>query len=496
MPMQTRLQALPVSRLLLAIATLMTATGCPGGSAEEGDGEGPSDATSATGGRGNFSAPLSSRATGGATGRNASVGTVTGGSAMTGVANIGGVANTTDSHAGNVQGGASGASAGRTEGSTVISPTLGGAAMQSHTASASGGKSVTSLASGGKTNHDATASGGKSGSVGGSAARGGSSAHGASTALGGSAGGTKSVGTTLQVGGTASSGGSTSTKASGSDLLVPESGALLGLYYGDASIAATATKLGCNVPMHLTYYAWTDDWTQDNTVEDLRAGRIPFVNWELFGAVLDDIIAGKNDTMIKQRAVAAKNLGKKLFLDFGAEMNGDWSPWSGAENGKSADKYIAAYRHVHDLFVQNGATNVIWAFCPNVTSEPVESWNEPLDYYPGDTYVDWMCVDGYNWGKSETWGMWQSFQEVFADIYPALASKNKPIIIGEMASTELGGSKGEWISQIIPTLKRDFPLIKGLVWFDINKETDWRISSSSASEAAFKAMANDPWFKQ
>jgi len=150
---------------------------------------------------------------------------------------------------------------------------------------------------------------------------------------------------------------------------------------------------------------------------------------------------------------------------------------------------------VHDLFVQNGATNVIWAFCPNVTSEPLESWNEPLDYYPGDTYVDWMCVDGYNWGKSESWSMWQTIHQVFEDIYPVLASKNKPILIGEMASTELGGSKAEWIGQIIPTLQTDFPLIKGLIWFDIDKETDWRISSSPASEAAFKTMANDPWFR-
>ena len=31
---------------------------------------------------------------------------------------------------------------------------------------------------------------------------------------------------------------------------------------------------------------------------------------------------------------------------------------------------------------------------------------------------------------------------------------------------------------MIPTLRDDFPLIKALVWFDINKETDWRISSS------------------
>jgi hypothetical protein len=321
---------------------------------------------------------------------------------------------------------------------------------------------------------------------------GGSLATGGNTATAGSA-----VGGSLATGGSTFTGGGTTSAGSGSGgspILAPESGALLGIYYGDASIAATASKLGKAVPLHLTYYAWQDDWTSGITAEDLRAGRIPFVNWELYGAAFDDIIAGKDDAMITQRAVAAGKLAKNLFLDFGAEMNGDWSPWSGAQNGKSSAKYIAAYRHVHDLFVNNGASNVIWAFCPNVTSVPDEAWNEPLDYYPGDSYVDWTCVDGYNWGTSSSGDSWQTFSQVFKDIYSVLATKNKPIIIGEMASTELGGDKAAWIAQIVPTLKSEFPLIKGLLWFDINKETDWRISSSAASEAAFKALANDPWF--
>jgi beta-mannanase len=127
-----------------------------------------------------------------------------------------------------------------------------------------------------------------------------------------------------------------------------------------------------------------------------------------------------------------------------------------------------------------------------VTSEPRASWNATLEYYPGDDYVDWTCVDGYNWGSTNGGG-WQSFHDVFEDIYATLATKNKPILIGEMASTEEGGDKAAWIDAIVPALQNDFPLIKALVWFDIDKETDWRISSSPASEAAFVRMANDPY---
>ena len=67
-------------------------------------------------------------------------------------------------------------------------------------------------------------------------------------------------------------------------------------------------------------------------------------------------------------------------------------------------------------------------------------------------------------------------------------------MIGEMSSSQAGGDKGKWIDEIIPTLRASLPLIKCLVWFDINKEADWRISSSPESEAAFIRMARDPYF--
>ena len=134
-------------------------------------------------------------------------------------------------------------------------------------------------------------------------------------------------------------------------------------------------------------------------------------------------------------------------------MNGD-EGWS----GNNAPLYVAAYRHIHDIFVAEGATNVIWAWCPNVTD--VDNSNATtMNYYPGDDYVDWTGVDGYNWGSTN--GGWQTFQEVFRNIYPLLAAKGKPIIIGEMASTELGGDKAAWIDAIVPTLTQRLSDVQG-----------------------------------
>jgi hypothetical protein len=274
--------------------------------------------------------------------------------------------------------------------------------------------------------------------------------------------------------------------SSGASILEAPSGALLGQYYGAGSVAQAAKKLGRTLPIHLTYYAWDADWTGTVTKADLAAGRIPLVNWEPHHIDFSKIIDGSLDATIMARANGSKALGKKFFLDFAAEMNGD-EAWS----GNNAPLYVSAYRHIHDLFVATGAANVVWTWCPNVTD--VDGGNRhTMDYYPGDSYVDWTGVDGYNWGTKN--GGWQSFHDVFRNIYPLLAKKTKPILIGEMSSAEAGGDKAKWIEEIIPTLRNSFPLIKGLVWFDVNKEADWRISSSLASEAAFIRMANDPYF--
>jgi hypothetical protein len=277
------------------------------------------------------------------------------------------------------------------------------------------------------------------------------------------------------------------------DLLVPVQGALLGMFFGAERRQATETKLGRSVPVHLTYVAWNDDWPNEAAKPDIAAERTPLINLEPSDAKLDELVKGTYDAVLTKHAKSVKALEKPIFLDFAAEMNGNWSTWDGSHNGKNSAVYIAAYRHLHDVLVAGGASNIVWLWCPNVESEPNVAWNAAMAYYPGDDYVDWTCVDGYNWGTTNGGG-WQSFKQVFSGIYKELAAKGKPIMIGEMASTEEGGDKAAWIDAIVPTLRTDYPLIKALVWFDIDKETDWRISSSPTAQSAFVKMANDPYF--
>ncbi|MEH0400396.1 glycosyl hydrolase [Streptomyces sp. B21-088] len=226
--------------------------------------------------------------------------------------------------------------------------------------------------------------------------------------------------------------------------LVPSEGALLGHYYGDGTVEETVARIGTTPGIHLTYYGWDDDWSaSEATRDDLSGNRIPLVNWEPFDVDFDDIIDGSLDATIEKQADGAKELEKPFFLDFAAEMNEE-EGWGGHD----PERYIAAYRHIHDVFDDRGASNVVWVWAPNVT----DSADAPaaMSYYPGDRYVDWTGVDGYNWGTSDPDFAWQSFTDLFRDIYAELAVKGKPIIIGETGSDETGGSKAEWIRGIVP----------------------------------------------
>ena len=84
---------------------------------------------------------------------------------------------------------------------------------------------------------------------------------------------------------------------------------------------------------------------------------------------------------------------------------------------------------------------------------------------------------------------WQTFEDIFAKTYSVLRniSPHKPIMIAETASTEMGGSKAEWIQDTFTrALPKRFPKVKAVVWFNWNiRGTDWVIESSPAAQSAF-----------
>ncbi len=212
---------------------------------------------------------------------------------------------------------------------------------------------------------------------------------------------------------------------------------------------------------------------------------------------LRDIANGSYDTQIKAWATNVKNYGKPFFLRFNWEMNGNWYEYGRQAKANPAD-YVDAWRHFHDVTVANGATNINWVWCPNI----VHTGSTPLtSLYPGEAYVDWTCMDGYNFAGTRN-APWLSFTGVFQQTYSELLSlaPNKPIMIAETSSSELGGSKPAWITSALRTeLPNNFPKVKALIWFNWRIEEngvwhDWPIESSAASQQAFRDGISSPYY--
>lgn len=242
-------------------------------------------------------------------------------------------------------------------------------------------------------------------------------------------------------------------------------------------------------------FAYNSDFDASSASALVAQGIQPMVTWEPWDPAngtatqpaysLSAIVNGNYDSYITRWASEIKAWGKPLWLRFAHEMNGNWYPWGAGVNGNTPAEYVAAWRHVHDLFQQVGATNVSWVWTPNVL---MDSTPTIASLYPGDAYVNMIGVDGYNWGTSQSWGStWQTPSQVFGPTVAALEQlSTRPIMIGETASTEVGGNKATWISQFFSYLASN-PRIKAFVWFNLDKETDWRIESSPTAQSAFVA---------
>jgi hypothetical protein len=227
-------------------------------------------------------------------------------------------------------------------------------------------------------------------------------------------------------------------------------------------------------------------------------GAIPMLNWASMSSPLNteepgfrlaDVADGAFDAYIRSFAVAAKAWGHPFFLRFDWEMNGDWFPWAQSANGNHPGDFVAAWRHVHEIFTSVGATNVTWVWCPNV--DPYGQFTPLQELYPGNGYVDWTCLDGYNFGSSNGAheGGWSTFNQIYSKTYNQIVKQiapSKPMIIGEVASSEHGGSKAAWITNMLGELPTHYPRIRAFVWFDtVRSSGDWPLEDQATSVEAF-----------
>lgn len=213
---------------------------------------------------------------------------------------------------------------------------------------------------------------------------------------------------------------------------------------------------------------------------------------------MEAIIRGDWDAYLRQYARDAKAFGGEIWLRPFHEMNGDWYPWGGGKrngvplNGNTPASCAAGWRHVRQIFIDEGATNVKFVWSVNHLSIPNTAENAISKYWPGDTYVDIIGIDGFNFGSNYRYSKWTSFETLYAKTYAELSKlpSSKPIIVAETGCSTVGGDKAAWIESMFKVIPAKFPRIKGVVWFNVDKDRDWRVDSSSASRRAFVAGAS------
>jgi mannan endo-1,4-beta-mannosidase len=259
----------------------------------------------------------------------------------------------------------------------------------------------------------------------------------------------------------------------------PASSLKWGVFLPDSSLSSFEQTVGQQADMQATFVGWNTNFPTSDANSLKASGKTLVIFWENTGTSLDQIIAGNSDAYLSSFAAQAKASGASVILAPLHEMNGNWDTWDGTVGSNTPAKVISTWKHIHDAFA--GVSNVKFAWDVNNVSVPNTSANSINSYYPGDAYVDYVAVDGFNF-DSDSW------DQVFpSSLMNQLSFYNKPVYILSTASVP-GSQKAQWIKDMGAHIK-NYPGIAGWVWFNQNGgDGNWLVDSDSDSLAAFKSI--------
>ncbi len=184
---------------------------------------------------------------------------------------------------------------------------------------------------------------------------------------------------------------------------------------------------------------------------------------------LADIASGRYDAYLRSFAASIRQFGGRVILSFGHEMNGNWYSWGWHHT--SPKIFVAAWRHIVTVVRTAGARNASWMWTINVI-HPRNGIADPSPWWPGDSYVDWVGIDGYY--HKASW----SFAPLFGPTIKAVRALTiDPILIAETGATPTAG-KAAKVANLF-TGVRDYGLL-GFVWFDATHDRNWRLDNAAA----------------
>ena len=235
-----------------------------------------------------------------------------------------------------------------------------------------------------------------------------------------------------------------------------------------------------------------EPWLNDFNREEHNLPRVADPNINGMAAVAK----GEYDFYIRKWARNVKKFGHVVFIRLGHEMNDPYRyPW-GPQNNKPGE-FVAAWRHVVDIFREMKVKNVLWIWAPQ------PAYLHYNEYYPGKNYVDWVGVGALNYGTVASWSKWWTFKEIFGNYYQQLDAFHKPLMITEMGSLTVGGQRSVWFKNAFTDLPEKYPDLKAILFFNdnsdnttLNKSLDWSIVNDTTTIKAIRTAIETTWIKK
>jgi mannan endo-1,4-beta-mannosidase len=257
----------------------------------------------------------------------------------------------------------------------------------------------------------------------------------------------------------------------------PES--YLGVYaagapYTYAGVTAFTTATGIRPRLVVYYSGWPEPFQNSFATTAAKHGAVPLVQMDPDNVSVAAIADGQYDAYLISYAKAVRAYRNPVILSFGHEMNGTWYSWGYQHT--SPVTFVAAWRHIVDIFRGQRARNVTWMWTVNIIKTKDGQIPSPAPWWPGSSYVTWVGIDAYYLRPS-----WQ-FVPIFGPTIVAVRElTHDPILIAETSATR-AANQLEKITNLFAGI-HTYGLL-GFVWFNaISASLDYRISGPEAIAA-------------
>lgn len=248
-----------------------------------------------------------------------------------------------------------------------------------------------------------------------------------------------------------------------------------------SGVAEFTSATGVAPAIAVYYSPWNNPFAASFAQTAWGHGAYVLVQLEPRGVTLASVAAGGSDAYLRSYADAVAAFGHPVILSFGHEMNGNWYSWGYGHTPPAT--FVAAWRHVVQVFRAAGAANVTWLWAVNSVNGASSALRQ---WWPGPAWVDWTGVDGYYFRSTDT------FDSVFGQTIAAIrAISGAPLLIAETAV----GTTADRVSQIDALFAGvRAQRLAGVVWFDEAQHAgiyhqDWRLEHDADACAAFTAAA-------